>query len=832
MAKSPFGVFLSTGCLAVFVAAVASAGADGPQQPPPTTPATTVPQQPQPAVAPGVSPQHALVNRYCVGCHNERLKTGGLALDTVDVDHVGENVAAWEKAVRKLRARAMPPAGPGRPRPDESSYESLISYLETSLDRVAADKPDPGRTDTFHRLNRTEYQNAVRDLLALSIDATSLLPTDDASYGFDNVNIGGLSPTLLDRYLSAAQKISRLAVGSPVRSPGEYTVVLPADLTQNDQIEGLPFGTRGGTLFRYTFPQDSEYAFQIRLARNRDENIMGLTQPQQLEVAIDGEQVKLFTVMPPRQQPSNANQAPILDGPPEPPADAGLNLRIPVKAGEHAVLVTFLRQLSALSEAERQPFLSNIGASNRDQAAIFSVSVAGPYGPSSIGETQSRQRIFVCRPVKRSDEPACAKTILSTLARRAYRRPVTAADVQDLLTFYKEGRADGSGFEIGIEMGIRALLVSPQFLFRIERDPANAVPQTVYRISDVDLASRLSFFLWSSIPDDALLDAAIRGKLTDPVVLGEQVRRMLADPRSDALVKSFASQWLYLSNLTAAGPDPRLFPDFDDNLRDAMRRETELFFESIKTEDRSVLDLLTADYTFLNERLAKHYGIPNVYGSYFRRVTLPANTQRGGLLGQASILTVTSYNDRTSPVRRGKWVLDNILGMPPPPPPPNVPPLKDNGAGGKMLSMRERMAAHRANPTCASCHMLMDPIGLSAENFDAVGQWRDRTEDGAVVDASGGLPDGSTFDGMAGLKKALASHPDLFVSTMTEKLLIYAVGRGLEPHDAAAVRAITRSARADNYRFSAVIMAIVKSVPFDMRRLQVPISVEESAARR
>jgi cytochrome c5 len=819
----------TTGCLAVLVcvAAVAYVGANGQQQPA-AAPPPTVPQQSQPAQAPSVSPHHALLNRYCISCHNAKLKTGSLALDTIDVDRVGENVDVWEKTVRKLRARAMPPAGPGRPRPDEASYETLISYLETSLDRVAANKPNPGRTDTFHRLNRTEYQNAVRDLLAVDIDATALLPTDDASNGFDNVNIGGLSPTLLDRYLSAAQKISRLAVRSPLRSPGEYTFVLPLDLTQQFQLPGLPVGTRGGAVFQYDFPRDGEYALHVELSRARSGiGIMGLGQPQQVEVAIDGERVKLFEIHPPARPADGAGMAG--GDPPPSEADGGLIVRVPVKAGAHTILATFLKTRSALSEAEREPDLSDTDANTRKEAGIFSVAVSGPYGPTSTGETESRQRIFVCRPPKHADEAACAKTILSTLARRAYRKPVTTADVQDLLTFYKQGRADGSGFEAGVEMGIRAMLVSPQFLFRVEHDPATMASNAVYRISDVELASRLSFFLWSSIPDDALLDAATRGQLKDPVVLKEQVRRMLADPRSEALVEGFADQWLYLRNLPAASPDDKLFPDFDDNLRQAMREETELLFDSIKQDDRNVLDLLTANYTFLNERLAKHYGIPGVYGSNFRRVTLSTDSPRGGLLGQGSILTVTSYNDRTSPVRRGKWVLSNILGMPPPPPPPNVPPLKDNGIGGKMLSMRARMAQHRANPVCASCHMLMDPIGLSTENFDAVGQWRDNTEDGAIVDASGGLPDGSKFEGMSGLKKALVSRPDLFVSTMTEKLMTYALGRGLEAYDAAAVRAITRGAKADDYRFSSIILGIVKSVPFEMRTAKS--SPEESDSR-
>ena len=811
---------------ALLVASMAYVLADGGRQQGAAPAPAVVPASPAPVPASAAS--RALVSRYCISCHNERVKTGGLALDSLDIDKVGENVAAWEKAVRKLRARAMPPAGPGRPRPDEAGYDALVSYLETSLDHVAAEKPNPGRTDTFHRLNRTEYQNAVRDLLALDVDAASLLPTDDSSHGFDNVNVGGLSPTLLDRYLSAAQKISRLAVGSPVRSPGENTVVMPVDLTQNEQLDGLPFGTRGGTSFRYTFPLTGEYAFEVRLARNRDEILMGLTEPQQMEIALDGQQIKLFPITPPRNPVRGQGAAQDVPSD-EPQADAGLKVRVPVAAGPHTVVVTFIKGPSVLSEVERQPFKADIDPNRRASAAIFSISVAGPYGAAVPGDTPSRQRIFTCRPAKASEEAGCAKTILSTLARRAYRRPVNDADIRDLLTFYKEGRADGSAFEAGVENGIRALLVSPQFLFRIERDPANLAADAVYRISDVDLASRLSFFLWSSIPDDELLDVASRGKLKEPAVLEQQVRRMLADSRSDALVNSFAEQWLYLRNLAAFNPDPRLFPDFDDNLRESFRRETELFFQSIKNDDRSMLDLLQANYTFLNERLAKHYGIPNVYGSHFRRVALPADSPRGGLLGQASILAVTSYANRTSPVQRGKWVLENILGMPPPPPPPNVPPLKDNGIGGKVLSMRERMTEHRANPVCASCHQLMDPIGLSTENFDAVGHWRDKTEDGASVDASGGLPDGRTFQGMAGLKKALLSRPDLFVATSTEKLLTYALGRGLESYDAAAVREITRGARSQDYRFSAIVLGIVKSVPFTTRKSEVRES--ESASR-
>src|SRR4051812_47739200 len=531
---------LGLGVMVVF--GMAYVAADGrPQNA--AAPAPVAPAAPSTAAA-----QRALLDRYCISCHNERLKTGGVALDGLDIANVGENSATWEKAVRKLHARAMPPAGP-RPRPDEAGYESLISYLETSLDRAAIEKPNPGRTDTFHRLNRTEYQNAVRDVLALDVDVKELLPTDDSSHGFDNVNVGGLSPTLLDRYLSAAQKISKLAVGSPVRSPGENTVVLPVDLTQNEQLDGLPFGTRGGTSFRHTFPLTGEYAFEVRLARNRDEILMGLNEAQQMEIALDGQQLKLFPITPPRQpaRGQGAAQAAPSD---EAPADAGLKVRVPVDAGPHTVTVTFLKGPSVLSETERQQFKSDIDPNRRLTAAIFSISVAGPYGPAVAGDSPSRRRIFTCKPAKPADEAGCAKTILSTLARRAYRRPVTDADAKELLNFYKEGRADGGNFEAGIENGIHALLASPQFLFRIERDPAVA-PDTVYRISDIDLASRLSFFLWSSIPDDELLDVASKGRLKEPAVLEQQVRRMLADPRSEALVTSFAEQWLYLRNLAA-----------------------------------------------------------------------------------------------------------------------------------------------------------------------------------------------------------------------------------------------------------------------------------------
>jgi hypothetical protein len=744
----------------------------------------------------------AVIDRYCASCHNERLKTGGLALDG-SAKTPAENPEVWEKVVRKLRPRYMPPAG--LPRPDERTYQALLSSLEASLDNAA---PNPGRTDTFRRLNRTEYQNAIRDLLAVEIDVTALLPSDESSHGFDNVTVGDLSPTLLERYVSAARKISRLAIGSPSRSPGGDTINLPPDLTQEEHFDELPFGTRGGTAVHYTFPLDAEYEIQLRLQRDRNEYIEGLRDTHEVELMLDGERLQLFTVKPPPQGQDHHL------------ADKHLNVRVPVKAGPHVLSVAFPKKQSVLLETERQPYQAhfNMDRHPRPQPALYSISINGPYEAKGPGDTPSRRRIFVCTPAKPGEEEACAKRILTTLMRRAYRRPVTDADLQVPLKFYKEARADG-GFEPGIEMALRAVLVSPEFLFRVEQDPAGLAPNTAYRISDLELASRLSFFLWSSIPDDELLDAAARGRLKTPAVLEQQVRRMLADSRSRALVSNFAEQWLYLRNLASMTPDMRLFPDFDDNLRQAFRQETELFFESIMREDRNVLDLLRANYTFLNERLARHYGIPNVYGSRFRRVTFDEDSVRGGLLRQGSILTVTSYATRTSPVLRGKWILANVLGLPPPPPPATVPALKENSGIGKTVSMRERLAAHRANPACSGCHQLMDPQGFAMENYDAVGRWR-AAEDGKPIDASGGLPDGSKFEGVSGLQRALLSHPEVFLTTFTEKLLTYALGRGVEYYDGPAVRKIVRDGRTNDFRFSSFIVGIVNSTPFQMRRSQ------------
>ncbi len=786
------------------------------------------------------SPERTLIDQYCVTCHNQRLKTGGLALDKTDVAHVGVDAQTWEKVVRKLRAGVMPPAG--RPRPDRQVFSGLISWLETKLDRAATARPDPGRTEAFHRLNRTEYQNAVRELLALDIDVSALLPADDATYGFDNIASAlTVSPTLLERYLAAARKISRAVVGPPVASPAVETFRIPADLSQESHVDGLPFGTRGGTLIRHTFAQDGEYVIQAKLALDTQDNVPRYDEPHQLEITLDGERLGLFTLAAERDSDEITGKGndDFRQAGQRRNIDADWSARVVVKAGPREVGVAFIEKPAAILEATRpgafkpqhlalkQPFQRRFvggffNEETRSGPYLASVMITGPFNASGPGDTPSRRRIFVCRPASRADEGVCAKTILSTLARRAYRRPVTDADLSDLLTFFDDGRSDG--FEAGIGLALRRLLVKPAFLFRIERDPSQIPPATAYRVSDLDLASRLSFFLWSSIPDDELLDVATRGALRKPGVLERQVRRMLADPRSQSLVSNFTGQWLYLRNLPAVTPDQRLFPDFDDSLRQAFRKETELFFESIVREDRSALALLTADYTFVNERLARHYGIPNVMGSQFRRVTL-ADERRRGLLGQGSILAATSYPHRTSPVVRGKWILENLLGTPPPAPPPNVPDLKDRNPEGKVLAMRERMVQHRANPVCATCHAMMDPAGFALENFDAVGRWRTRSESLAPIDASGEMPDGTKFEGAAGLRTALLDRSELFVTTLTEKLLTYALGRGLEYYDAPAVRDIRRAAAQRDYRFSSLLMGIVQSVPFQMRR-----SADQAAA--
>lgn len=759
-----------------------------------------------------VSAERALVDRYCVTCHNQRTKTAGLALDTLDLGHVGKEPQVWESVVRKLRGGVMPPAG--RPRPDRASYDGFRVWLETALDRAAAANPNPGRVATFHRLNRVEYRNAVRDLLALDVEVDSWLPVDPASYGFDNIGDAlGMSPTLLERYLSVAENVSALAVGNRELGSSLATYVIASDVTQRDRLDGLPFGTRGGARIEHNFPLDGEYAFQLRLARNFNTNINALAEAHQIEVTVDGERVQLFTIGgKPRRRgapPPDADQyAPSKE-------DDALRFRVPVKAGKRAVVVTFLKRPSVQFEDQSMPLLRDYpGTSDQQQPALSKVEIDGPHGAAVRDDTPSRQRIFVCRPASDAAAAGCAKTIVSTLARRAYRRPVTDADVQLLLQFYEQGRT-GAGFDRGIEAAITRMLVSPSFLFRIHEDPANVPAGSAYRVSDLDLASRLSFFLWSSIPDEELLSLAERGRLRDAAVLDQQVRRMLADSRSEALARNFTGQWLDLRKVRDVKPTQRQFPDFDANLRDAFQRETELLIDSIMRDDRSVVDLLRANYTFVNERLARHYGIPNVYGAHFRRVTLHDDT-RGGLLGHGSILTLTSNDTRTSPVRRGVFILENILGIEPPAPPANVPALREDPAhAGKMLSMRERMVEHRANPACSGCHALMDPLGLALEHFDAVGK---AVESRTPLDLSGVLPDGTAFDGPAGLRQVLLSRSNEFVTNMTERLFTYALGRGAEYYDAPAIRTIARDASEQNYRFSSLILGIVKSEAFQMRR--------------
>ena len=754
----------------------------------------------------------ALVSRYCLDCHNSADATSGIDLEAISFRSVADNLETWEKVVGKLQSRQMPPSDAEQP--EESAIVKTLDSLAGALDQHLVDHPRPGRTETFRRLTRVEYQNAIRDLLSLDVDVASMLPADEISHGFDNITVGDLSPTLVNRYVAAAQEISGLAIGRSLKLPAGETFRIPPDVTQEWHVQGLPIGTRGGALIPYVFPQDGEYEIQIRLARDRNEHVEGLSEPHELEVLLDLNPVERFTVRPP-----GANRGATDDEynkPTHETVDRHLKVRLPVTAGPHDVGVTFLKNPSSLLETKRQPLNVhfNMYRHPRIGPAVYQVSITGPFETSGVGDTPSRRRILICQPIGPEDEEDCARRILATLMRRAFRGLVDEADMAEPMALFRQGRADGD-FEDGIQWALSCVLLHPKFLFRIERDPDNLAPGTAYQISDLELASRLSFFLWSSIPDDPLLDLAEQGKLRDPGVLEQQTRRMLADERSRTLVNNFAAQWLYLRNLDSITPDGRLYPDFDDNLRQAFRRETELLFESVVREDRSVLDLLKSDYTYLNERLAKHYGIPHVYGTRFRRVPLANDSQRGGLLRHGSILTVTSYATRTSPVIRGKWILENILGTPPPPPPPDVPALTENTVSAK-LPVRERLAQHRADPACASCHDLMDPVGFALENFDAVGRWRD-LEHGQAVDATGGLPDGRQFTGVSGLEQGLLSRPELFVGTMTEKLLTYAIGRGHEHYDASAIRKIVRDAEADDYRFSSLVLGIVNSVPFQMR---------------
>jgi mono/diheme cytochrome c family protein len=756
--------------------------------------------------------------RYCISCHNDRLKSGGLSLASTDTVRPETTPQLWEKVVRKLRTGVMPP--PAAEQPKDSDRQAILTWLETSLDTAYAFRPNPGRTDTLRRLNRTEYQNSIRDLLALEIDSATLLPPDESGYGFDNVNVSDLAPTLLNRYIDAARKIARLAVGSATAPVGETFNAAP-DLTQEDQLPGMPIGTRGGMKRSFTFPRDGEYDIQIFLARNLENIVAGLRdgRPHQLLVLLDREPVKTFTV----QKSARGDDT---------VADKDLKARIRVTAGPHMIGVTFVKEASSLTETFRQPAEARYNDRRYPRTApgIAQFSIAGPYASQGAGNTPSRRRLFTCRPAgtDRSEEEKCAASILSTVMRRAYRRPVGRAEVNDPMAFYRKGRANAD-FDTGIAAALTAVLSSPEFLFRVETDPQKAPVGGSYRISDLELASRLSFFLWSSIPDDELLDTAIHGTLSQPGELEKQVRRMLADRRSYNLATNFAGQWLRLRNIDSLAPSTTLFRDFDDNLRQALRQETELFFDSVVREDRSVLTFIRSDYTFLNERLAKHYGIPNVYGSRFRRVSLTPESRRGGLLRQGSVLSVTSYATRTSPVLRGVLVLRNILGAPPPSPPPNVPAL-DESTMAANLSMRQRLAAHRSNAACASCHRTIDPVGFALENFNAVGQWRDVDADGEPVDASGAMPGAGEFRGIDGLEKALLARPEAFVTALTESLMTFALGRGIEYYDAPAVRGIVRQSAKEGFRFSSLVLGIVQSAPFERRRVESNEALAASGA--
>jgi mono/diheme cytochrome c family protein len=761
-----------------------------------------------------VSDVRAALNQYCAGCHNSRVKTtataNGVVFDTADLSRIANDSEMWEKVIRKLRANAMPPAGV--PRPDVATHDALVSFLETTLDRAAAEHPSPGRQSP-HRLNRAEYANAIRDLLALQVDTSTMLPPDDSADGFDNnADVLAVSPALLERYLAAAATISALAVGDPKIVPGSETYRIRGDASQTGQDENLPPGTRGGLRAMHTFPLDGEYVIKVKLLEINLGAIRGLEYENQLEVTVDGERVLLAPVGGAEDYTeSSLNATNVVNSLAE-----RLQVRVKVKAGQRPVGAAFLQKPAAQGGNRLQSFMRStlIATDHTGLPHVENFTVTGPFNATGVSDTPSRRRLLICKPAKPHDETACARKIVSTLARRAYRRPVTDADLTSLMAFYESGRREGS-FERGIELATRAVLVSPKFIFRVEQDPTGVTPGSAFRVSDLDLASRLSFFLWSSIPDEELIDLAARNQLSKTPVLDAQVRRMLADPRANALVANFAGQWLHIRNLRSTTPDKNDFPDFDDNLRQAFERELNLFVGSIINEDHSVIDLMTADYTFVNERLAKHYRIPSVYGPDFRRVTLTDDARRG-LLGKGGILLVTSHADRTSPVVRGKWILENLIGSPPPPPPSVVPPFPEEKPGAPS-SVRARMELHRASPACAGCHRIMDPLGLALENFDAVGSWRTR-DAGAPIDASGELMDGTKINGVVELRQSLLKHPDLLVGTISEKLLTYAVGRSLEPADMPAVRNIVRASAKDGYRFSSIVRGIVSSVPFQMRR--------------
>jgi len=778
------------------------------------------------SVEAGLQTRVGVLDQYCVTCHNDRLKTGGLSLQRLPVDG---NAETWEKVIRKVRAGMMPPAGAKRP--ERAALDAFAGSIENAIDRAAAASPNPGRAP-LHRMNRAEYENAIRDLLALEVDSTTLLPADDSSRGFDNIgDVLGVSPSLLERYVSAAAKISRLAVGERDAAPAQVTYTVKGDLSQNQTLDGQPLGTRGGTTITHNFPVDGEYQIRLALLKLSFGQVFGEgAEGEELEVTLNGERVKLFKLdeVPmffmresPGSHPAKPKPADPIEERAKMTPDIRLEFTLKVKAGPQAIGVAFLQKAHTINEdLVRRPVSSTydvfIGMQYGYTTAphLSRVVITGPYNATGIAETPSRKRVFVCKPASQADEPPCAKQIISTLVRRAYRRAPADADVEALLALYQEERNKTGNFEAGVEMALRRILADPEFIFRFEPPPANVAPKTAYRISDTELASRLSFFLWSSIPDDELLKLAIDGKLHQPATLERQTRRMLADPKARALVTNFANQWLFLRELKNVNPDVTVFPDFDDNLRRAFQRETELLFESVMREDRSVLDLLDSDYTFVNERLAKHYGIPNIYGPDFRRVPVPSDARRG-LLGHGSLQLVTSNPNRTSPVMRGKWILENLIGTAAPTPPPDVPPL-DEKPTATAKSVRERIEQHRASPACAGCHKIMDPIGLAMENFDAVGRWR-TTDEGVAIDASGQLVDGTALNGPASLRQALMNRQDVFLASLTEKLMMYGVGRETNYSDMPAVRTMMRDAAKNRYRFSDLILGVVRSAAFQMK---------------
>jgi mono/diheme cytochrome c family protein len=791
--------------------------------------ATAAPQTPAPSGTVAADAARQIVDQYCVACHNAKAKTAatqtGVVLDTVDLASVGSDPALWEKVLGRLHAGTMPPQGARRP--DDASSHTLVAFLESELDRAARVHPHPGRP-LLHRLNRTEYANAVRDLLALDVDAASLLPPDDSAYGFDNVaDVLGVSPSLQERYLSAAETVSALAVGDMHQPTVTDTYTVRQDLSQNQHIEGLPLGTMGGTLIRRWFPLDADYEIKIRFFRTNFGNLRGLEHPHPVELAVDGVRVKFATVGGDEDlRAAFAKPTETADA-----IDGRFSVRLALGAGPHTISVAFAENQPLVDTNRLEPFIrsSSDTLDWTGRPHLDRVTITGPFDAKGPGNTSSRARIFSCQPPARDDtkELACAKQILSTLVRRAYREPSADRELAPVLGFYESVRRSEGSFDAAIQAALQLILASPKFLFRAELDPPGIAAGDVYRVGDVELASRLSFFLWSSIPDDELLRVAGEGRLHEPAVFEQQVRRMLADAKASALVSNFAGQWLQLRNLKTFLPNSDEFPDFDDNLRQAFLGESERFFESFIKEDRGVVELMTARDTFVNERLAKHYGIPGVYGSQFRRVTL-ADDARRGLLGKGAILAVTSHATRTSPVQRGKWILENVLGtpVPPPPPLPGAGVFAEPAPGEAPKTMRAQMELHRTNPVCASCHKLMDPIGVSLENFDAVGAWRTRETNGPV-DASGRLADGSDITGVSTLRDALMRRPEVFVATLTQKLLTYALGRGLDDRDMPAVRQIVRDASQHGYRFSSVVLGIATSVPFQMRA-----SSDDLAARK